>query len=61
MPMGNSPGTSPTGTASKVYPAKRKLAISYKVFANSDWQFVNEPEGCQSNFWLNAVYTENRL
>ena len=46
----------------KFIQAKRKLALSYKVFfANSDWQFVNEPEGCQSNFWLNAVLCENRL
>jgi len=42
--------------------AKRELAMVYKAFlANSDWQFVNEPEGCQSNFWLNAVLCENRL
>ena len=42
--------------------AKRELAMVYKAFlANSAWQFVNEPEGCQSNFWLNAVLCENRL
>ena len=41
--------------------AKRELAMVYKAFlANSDWQFVDEPAGCQSNFWLNAVLCENR-
>ena len=41
--------------------AKRELAFSYKAFlVNSDWQFIDEPEGCQSNFWLNAVLCENR-
>lgn len=46
----------------KFIQAKRELAMVYKAFlANSAWQFVNEPEGCQSNFWLNAVLCENRL
>ena len=41
--------------------AKRELAMAYKAFlANSDLQFMDEPEGCQSNFWLNAVLCENR-
>jgi len=41
--------------------AKRELAFSYKAFlVNSDWQFIDEPEGCQSNFWLNAVMCEDR-
>jgi len=41
--------------------AKRELAMAYKAFlVNSDWQFIDEPEGCQSNFWLNAVLCENR-
>jgi dTDP-4-amino-4,6-dideoxygalactose transaminase len=41
--------------------AKRELAFSYKAFlANSDWQFIDEPEGCQSNFWLNALLCDNR-
>ena len=41
--------------------AKRELAFSYKAFlVNSDWQFIDEPEGCQSNFWLNAVLCDNR-
>ena len=41
--------------------AKRELAMAYKAFlVNSDWQFIDEPEGCHSNFWLNAVLCENR-
>ena len=40
---------------------KRELAMAYKAFlADSDWQFIDEPEGCQSNFWLNAVQCQNR-
>lgn len=40
---------------------KRELAMAYKAFlADSDWQFIDEPEGCQSNFWLNAVLCHNR-
>lgn len=40
---------------------KRELAMAYKAFlADSDWQFIDEPEGCQSNFWLNAVLCQNR-
>lgn len=35
---------------------KRKLAMHYKdFFADSEFQFVDEPAQCQSNFWLNAV------
>ena len=41
--------------------AKRELAMAYKAFvANTDWQFIDEPDGCQSNFWLNALLCENR-
>lgn len=40
---------------------KRELAMAYKAFlADSDWKFIDEPEGCQSNFWLNAVLCQNR-
>jgi dTDP-4-amino-4,6-dideoxygalactose transaminase len=40
---------------------KRELAFSYKAFlVNSDWQFIDEPDGCQSNFWLNAVLCQTR-
>lgn len=35
---------------------KRETANAYKAFfAGSDIRFVSEPEGCQSNYWLNAV------
>jgi dTDP-4-amino-4,6-dideoxygalactose transaminase len=35
--------------------------MAYKAFlADSDWQFIDEPEGCKSNFWLNAVLCQNR-
>lgn len=35
---------------------KRKLAEHYKnFFAGSDFLFIDEPEGCKSNFWLNAI------
>ena len=41
--------------------AKRELAMAYKAFlADSDWQFIDEPEACCSNFWLNAVQCQNR-
>jgi aminotransferase in exopolysaccharide biosynthesis len=41
--------------------AKRELAMAYKAFvANSEWQFVDEPDGSCSNFWLNAVQCQNR-
>jgi aminotransferase in exopolysaccharide biosynthesis len=40
---------------------KRELAMAYKTFlADSDWQFIDEPEACCSNFWLNAVQCQNR-
>ena len=40
---------------------KRELAMAYKAFlADSDWQFIDEPEACCSNFWLNAVQCQNR-
>ena len=40
---------------------KRNLAFRYAdYFSNSDIKFVSEPEGCRSNFWLNAVICESR-
>lgn len=40
---------------------KRETANAYKTFfAGSDIQFVSEPEGCQSNYWLNAVIMPNK-
>lgn len=41
---------------------KRTLAKTYDDFlAGSDLIFVREPEGCRSNYWLNAVICENRI
>ncbi len=36
---------------------KRELAGEYrKFFKNVDWaEYANEPVGCRSNFWLNAI------
>ena len=40
---------------------KRNLAFRYAdYFSNSDIKFVSEPEGCRSNFWLNAVICDSR-
>ncbi|SDT85668.1 LegC family aminotransferase [Desulfobacula phenolica] len=41
---------------------KRKLARAYeKFFKESGWgHFVTEPEGCTSNYWLNAVITADK-
>lgn len=40
---------------------KRQLAERYAVhFRSSDLQFVIEPEGCRSNYWLNAVICDSR-
>jgi len=40
---------------------KRKLANEYKDFLiDSDLKFVEEPAGCESNYWLNAVIAKNR-
>lgn len=40
---------------------KRMLAAAYKAFFQQvDWaDFVDEPSGCQSNFWLNAIVFKN--
>ncbi|MFK8066922.1 MAG: LegC family aminotransferase [Gammaproteobacteria bacterium] len=39
---------------------KRKLVDQYiNFFANSDFQFVKEPEYAKSNYWLNAVICPN--
>ena len=41
--------------------AKRELASRYaEHFENAPVQFVTEPEGCRSNYWLNAVICESR-
>lgn len=39
---------------------KRELAASYEQFFDSQAvQFFREPEGCRSNYWLNAVVCED--
>ena len=41
--------------------AKRTLAERYQEqLRNSSLQFVTEPPGCRSNYWLNAVICEDR-
>jgi UDP-N-acetylbacillosamine transaminase len=41
--------------------AKRELAAAYRdLFDRSQFEFVVEPEGVRSNYWLNAVVCENR-
>jgi len=40
---------------------KRETASLYKKhFESSGIQFVDEPENCQSNFWLNAIALEDK-
>ena len=40
---------------------KRELALKYKAFfQNSEFTFFDEPAGCQSNYWLNAILTKDR-
>ncbi len=35
---------------------KRELASEYKeLFRSSEYEFVDEPENCKSNFWLNTI------
>lgn len=41
--------------------AKRELASNYaQALVGSDLQFVTEPEGCRSNYWLNAVICDDK-
>jgi aminotransferase in exopolysaccharide biosynthesis len=40
---------------------KRSLAEAYACFfAGTEFEFVREPEGCRSNYWLNAVLLPDR-
>lgn len=41
---------------------KRELANAYDVFfSETDWGvFFKEPDGCKSNYWLNAVITSDK-
>jgi dTDP-4-amino-4,6-dideoxygalactose transaminase len=35
---------------------KRKLALAYQAFfKKTEIEFLNEPTGCQANFWLNSI------
>lgn len=41
---------------------KRALAAAYEdLFSGTKLEFVKEPEGCRSNYWLNAVICEDKL
>lgn len=41
--------------------AKRALAAAYdRFFTGTDLEFVKEPAGCRSNYWLNAVICEDK-
>ena len=41
---------------------KRELAKAYQSFFYTmcEYQFINEPENCRSNFWLNGVLAKDR-
>lgn len=41
--------------------AKRALAAAYEaLFSGTVLEFVKEPAGCRSNYWLNAVICEDK-
>ncbi|MGF2733402.1 LegC family aminotransferase [Marinobacter sp. DUT-1] len=41
--------------------AKRELAVAYQAFfSGTNLDFVKEPAGCRSNYWLNAVICEDK-
>ena len=41
--------------------AKRALAAAYEdFFSGTNQEFVKEPAGCRSNYWLNAVICEDK-
>lgn len=40
---------------------KRKFSLQYNdFFAQTEFDFVTEPEHCKSNYWLNAIIVKNR-
>jgi aminotransferase in exopolysaccharide biosynthesis len=40
---------------------KRQLAEQYKeFFRNTEFEFVEEPKDCRSNYWLNSIITKDR-
>ncbi len=43
---------------STILAEKRSLADEYREYFNgTPWTFIDEPENCRSNFWLNSVLT----
>ena len=46
----------------KIISDKRELANAYNsFFSETDWcDFFREPDGCISNYWLNAVITQDK-
>lgn len=41
--------------------SKRELALRYmKFFKGTDYKFLEEPENCKSNYWLNAVICQDK-
>lgn len=41
--------------------SKRKLAARYSEYLKSEFfHFINEPENCRSNYWLNSVICESK-
>ena len=44
----------------KFLSAKRKIADTYKIALADVIEVQQEPAGCQSNFWLNAVICDDQ-
>jgi dTDP-4-amino-4,6-dideoxygalactose transaminase len=45
----------------KILANKRETAEKYKsFFAGKEITFFSEPENCQSNYWLNVVFLQNK-
>ena len=41
--------------------SKRKLSLKYKeFFLNSDIKFIEEPQNCKSNYWLQAILLKDK-
>lgn len=41
--------------------SKRSLAGEYlNYFKNTEFEFISEPAGCRSNYWLNTILTRDR-
>ena len=50
------------GQLESILKDKRELARAYEIFfREAGWgKFVTEPQGCTSNYWLNAVMTADQ-